>query len=172
MPCQRRDAGIVHTLVPKAFEMTRAFLVLTLICWIAPAWARPAELPDPRETPGAIAKDGDTEASVCGLVDGLTYSKRHRNSEVDHRARVALGGKNAYENLWCQLGPARGVEWDYHDKDRLEVEVIDRICQQPTMTPQDAQAVVLVPDWGAQYCKVWPSLAGGMRMMIGESGAV
>src|SRR5204863_9962647 len=103
--------------------MVRTFLVLTLISWIAPAWAQPAELPDPRLTPGAVAEDGHTETSVCGLVDGLTYSKRHRatpqalkrelrdrdgaigRGEGDHRGPVAVGGADVVNNPWGQSGP-------------------------------------------------------------------
>ena len=156
--------------------MIRTFLVLTLISWIAPAWAQPAELPDPRLTPGAVAEDGHTETSVCGLVDGLTYSKRHRatpqalkrelrdrdgaigRGEIDHRVPLALGGADIVNNLWWQPGPdAPGVVWTYLDKDRLETEIWQRVCKRRTMPLEDGQAVFLVPDWGRQYCKVWPA---------------
>jgi len=153
--------------------MTRLALLLLFVA--SSAWAQPAELPDPAVTPGVIAEDGHDAREVCGTVDGLTYSKRHRatpeglkamirkrdhaigQGEVDHRLPLALGGADVVYNLWWQPGPdAPGVAWTYLDKDRLEKEIWERVCKRRTMTLEDGQAVFLAPDWGQQYCKVWP----------------
>src|SRR5579862_3820187 len=74
--------------------------------------------PDDTITPGAVASTDPND--VCGIIDGLTYSKRHRHTpvelkqevyaaygiiadgrpfEVDHRVPLCIGGADVRENL-------------------------------------------------------------------------
>src|SRR5205807_7297047 len=109
---------------------------------------------------------------VCGIVDGLTYSKRNRHTpvelkyevytaygieaggrpfEVDHRVPLCLGGADARENLWPQEG------WqhpNFHDKDRLETEVCRMVCRDHSMTLQAGQAIFL-DDWITGYRQIF-----------------
>ncbi len=132
-----------------------------------------SEAPDDSVTPGVVASTDQRE--VCETVGGLTYSKRHRatpyhlkeeirerdqcdphNSEVDHRLPLALGGDDVEGNLSCQPGPASGVKWSYHDKDRLEVYAWESVCKHHTMTLGAAQAMFLAPsNWIKRYCEVF-----------------
>src|ERR1700687_2216276 len=101
--------------------------------------------PNDSLTPGAVASTDPND--VCGIVDGLTYSRRHRHTpielkrevyaaygiaadgrpfEVDHRVPLCVGGADVRENLWPQEG------WqhpNFHDKDRLEVEICRMVCR-------------------------------------------
>ncbi len=137
--------------------------------WVAVA----SEVPDDSVTPGVVASTDQRE--VCGTADGLTYSKRHRatpqalktairerdscdphNSEVDHRLPLALGGDDVEGNLSCQPGPAYGVKWNFHDKDRLEVYAWQSVCKHHTMSLSAAQAMFLAPsNWIKRYCEVF-----------------
>jgi hypothetical protein len=126
--------------------------------------------PDDRLTPGVVAS---TDANdVCGIVDGLSYSRRNRHTsvelkheiyaeyginpegrsfEVDHRVPLCIGGADVRENLWPQEG------WqhpNFHDKDRLEEEVCRMVCRDHSMTLQTGQAIFL-GDWIAGYRQVF-----------------
>lgn len=102
----------------------RVLIGLLAIGLAIPALAQDFPLhPDDTLTPGAVAStDGN---DVCGIVDGLSYSRRHRHTspelkrevyaayyvdpagrefEVDHRVPVCLGGADIRENLWPQEG--------------------------------------------------------------------
>src|SRR5713226_1957873 len=112
------------------------------------------ELPDPRLTPGVVASAD--RAEVCGSVDGLSYSRRHRATtaemkaevrrrygathcgEIDHRLPLALGGADVVENLWCEAGPEETV-WNFRLKDALEVHVWAAVCHDHTMSLGDGQ---------------------------------
>jgi len=122
--------------------------------------------PDDALTPGVVASTDPTD--VCSVIDGLTYSKRHRhtplelkqevyaayhvnrearNFEIDHRVPLCLGGADVRENLWPQEG------WQhpsYHDKDRLETAVCRAVCGEGSMTLEQGQAIFL-GDWIAGY---------------------
>jgi hypothetical protein len=125
---------------------------------------------DPSLTPGAVASTDSSD--VCGVINGLTYSKRHRRTtaelkreiyaeygvdrdgrdfEIDHRVPLCIGGADVRENLWPQEG------WEhpsYHDKDRLEVEVCRRACRSNEMSLPDGQAIFL-GDWVEGYQKIF-----------------
>ena len=112
-------------------------------------------MPDPSLTPGVVAST-DT-AEVCGYVDGLSYSRRHRattlemkrevrrrygitgywRGEIDHRAPLCVGGADVVENLWPQA--------DFQAKDELEAQVCRAVCH-GQMTLQQGQAIFL-GDW-------------------------
>ncbi len=131
------------------------------------------EIPDDNLTPGIVATNDVRE--ICGTVDGLSYSKRHRhtsqelkrsirerdhcdphNSEVDHRCELALGCADIEQNLWCQPGAASGVMWNYKDKDKLELELWKSVCKVHTRTPMQAQFMLIAPaDWRRSYCTVF-----------------
>ncbi len=130
------------------------------------------ERPDPAKTPGIIAEDGHDWNNVCGLVHGLSYSKRHRqtptglkamirkrdhcdpqNSEVDHRIPLSIGGADVVYNLFCEPGPAPGVVWSYEDKDRLERLAWERVCRRRDLPLSWAQAWFQAPDWTVLYCQ-------------------
>ncbi len=152
--------------------VTRTFITAAFLLLSTAAWGQTPELPDPAVTPGVIAEDGHDTASVCGIVDGLTYSKRHRatpaglkamirkrdrcdpqNSEVDHRLSLSLGGADVVYNLWCEPGAAPGVKWTYHDKDALEAVAWRRVCKDHDLPLSWAQAWFLAPDWTVLYCQ-------------------
>jgi len=126
--------------------------------------------PDDTLTPGVV---GSAEfADVCGLVDGQTYSQRHRETtqkmkneayaaysvnkagrefEIDHRVPLCVGGADDPRNLWPELG------WQhpsFHDKDRLEARVCRAVCRTRTMTLAEGQAIFL-GDWIAGFESVY-----------------
>jgi len=126
--------------------------------------------PDNSLTPGVI---GSADfADVCGLVDGQTYSQRHRDTtqkmknaayvaynvnkagrefEVDHRVPLCIGGADDQANLWPQLGFEHP---SFHDKDRLETRVCGAVCRTRTMTLAEGQAIFL-GDWIAGYEQIY-----------------
>ena len=137
---------------------------------IAPC--RVGEVPYRECSPGVIASTD--EADVCGMVDGKTYSQRHRktpaglkalirkwygqednhgDAEIDHILPLSLGGEDSVYNLFWEPGDGQGYTWTYHLKDRLEVELWRRVCREHTMPLADAQAVFLAPDWRPYYCQ-------------------
>lgn len=124
------------------------------------------DVPDPVLTPGVIASTD--QADVCGYVDGLSYSRRHRATspelkdwvfreygitpprgrdrgewEIDHRVPLALGGADVAANLWPQAGWG---QWNYHQKDEVEFRAWRAVCKWHTMTLQEGQAIFL-GDW-------------------------
>ena len=149
---------------------------LSLIAAMFVAVALPAlaeELPtQPNDavTPGVV---GSTDfADVCGRVDGLTYSQRHRDTtqkmknaayaayginkagrdfEVDHRVPLCAGGADDSKNLWPQRG---WIHPSFHDKDRLEAFVCRAVCRTRTMTLEQGQAIFL-GDWIAGFEQVF-----------------
>jgi hypothetical protein len=138
-----------------------------------PAFAEDALIrPDDALTPGVVASTDPND--VCGVIDGLSYSKRHRhtpqglkeevyaayqvhredregrNFEIDHRVPLCLGGADVRENLWPQEG------WQspsYHDKDWLEETVCRMVCRERAMTLEQGQAIFL-GDWIAGYQQI------------------
>lgn len=144
--------------------MIYQFLVLVTVLTVA-SLACADELPvrpDDARTPGVI---GSMDlADVCGRVDGMTYSQRHRQTtaamkrdayaiygverdgrdfEVDHRVPLCVGGADDEKNLWPQRGWAHP---SYHDKDRLEAHVCRAVCRTHAMTLQQGQEIFL-GDW-------------------------
>ncbi len=133
------------------------------------ALAADRELPDPTLTPGAVASVD--QAEVCGVVDGLSYSERHRATtkamktwvrrqygaahcgEIDHPVPLALGGADIVLNLWCQPGPEE-TAWHYKLKDDLETFVWSAVCVKHTMSLAEGQAIFLKPDWRIEYCRL------------------
>ena len=126
--------------------------------------------PDDARTPGAVSSTN--RAEVCGMINGRTYSQRHRQTstalksqayavyrvqkagrdfEIDHRVPLCLGGADAIVNLWPQWG------WEhpsYHDKDRLEAYLCRAVCRTRKVTLQDAQAIFL-GDWIAGFEQIY-----------------
>jgi hypothetical protein len=121
-------------------------------------------------TPGVVASTDAAE--VCGLVEGMTYSERHRapwhdkyhsmrlygldvrqsrDYELDHRLPLSLGGADATGNLWPE--PWAG-QMNAHDKDRLETWAYRAVCLARTMPLRDAQAMFL-GDWRQGYDRVF-----------------
>ncbi len=146
-----------------------AGLILAGLCGaFAIADPQIAVLPDPGLTPGVIASTDQVE--VCGIVNGLSYSKRHRVTtsemkaevrqrygarqcgEIDHRLMLALGGADDIDNLWCQPGPDETV-WHYKLKDKLELFVWEAVCKHHTMSLAEGQAMFMAPDWRVPYCQ-------------------
>jgi hypothetical protein len=139
-----------------------------------PAFADELQIrPDDVLTPGVVASTDP--ADVCGVIDGLTYSKRHRHTplelkqevyaayhvdregrsfEIDHRVPLCLGGADVRENLWPQEGWQHPT---FHDKDRLETAVCRVVCDDHSMTLEQGQAIFL-GDWIA-----------GFRQFFGEA---
>jgi len=149
----------------------RTLIGLLAIMSIPLAWAQDFPLrPDDTLTPGAVASTDSSD--VCGIVNGLSYSKRHRHTsvelkrevyaeyhveaagrefEIDHRVPLCLGGADVRENLWPQEG------WqhpNYHDNDFLEETVCRMVCRDQTMTLEDGQAIFL-GDWQAGYQRIF-----------------
>lgn len=148
-----------------ALAMT-ALAALHVTAGTALAQSLPVQ-PDARLTPGAVASADPAE--VCGYVDGLTYSRRHRIwrdkrdtlakyglpwadhglVEDDDRVPVCLGGDNGNpRNHWPEpLAQA-------HEKDRLEAEVCRLVCDDRAMTLQAGQEMFL-GDWRVGYRQVF-----------------
>lgn len=146
-----------------------AFIVAITLATPAPAEELPSR-PDDSRTPGVVG--GTSFADVCGKVDGLTYSKRHRKTtakmkrdvyaaynvnraerdfEVDHRVPLCVGGADVQKNLWPQRG---WIHPSFHDKDRLEVFVCRAVCRTRKMTLEEGQAIFL-GDWIAGFERVF-----------------
>ncbi len=118
-------------------------------------FAGESEFPDLVMTPGAIASMDVHD--VCGVVNGLSYSKRHRattpemkrevrrsyglngfwRGEIDHRVPLCLGGADDIRNLWPQA--------DYKAKDELEAATCRAVCEGRMSLPV-GQAIFL-GDW-------------------------
>lgn len=117
-------------------------------------------------TPGVVASADQNE--VCGRVNGLTYSKRHRTQrhdkyrfmqlygldvrrsheyELDHRVPLELGGADVAGNLWPEPWAGR---MNAHDKDELETWVGRAVCFEHSLSLSDAQAIFL-GDWREGY---------------------
>lgn len=127
-----------------------------------------SDLPDPNCTPGVISSTNISE--VCGKINGLTYSKRHRKTteemkssvrqeygktscgEIDHRLELSLGGADDVKNLWCQPSP-KETAWNYKLKDKLEAFVWRNVCINHKIDLKTAQDIFLSPDWKVEYCK-------------------
>jgi hypothetical protein len=151
--------------------MRASLLTLAALAVATPALAEDLPIrPDPTLTPGVVASTD--EAEVCGVVDGKTYSQRHRQTtaamkaevfkrygiekdgrefEIDHRLELSLGGADDVRNLWPQEGMTHP---SFHDKDRLESRVWRMVCKKHSMSLADAQAIFL-GDWIAGYQKMF-----------------
>lgn len=144
---------------------TLTALILLLLASTAPVAAQNYPLvPDHDLTPGVIASTSEEE--VCGIVDGLSYSKRHRETstdtkrgvarsyglpfhngslaEADHRVPLSLGGADVPQNLWEQAWEG---QCGAHAKDRLEVTLWHAVCKEHAMPLSAAQQVFLGPYW-------------------------
>jgi hypothetical protein len=70
--------------------------------------------------------------------------------EIDHLIPLTIGGANDIKNLWPQ-NYDRGVEWNAHVKDKLEVRMHTLICKNgadPATLQQE-----IASDWVAAYKK-------------------
>lgn len=116
-------------------------------------------LPD-SSSPGLVASTD--EKDVCGKVNGLTYTKRHRSGtverslhcpkgwEADHRVPLAAGGADDPRNLWCE---PPGTPWGWKVKDRLDVYAWRAVCIDHSVPLTEAQGWFLAPDWRVAYCR-------------------
>jgi hypothetical protein len=152
--------------------MIRLAAALLLLALAFPAVAQTArEVPDPILTPGLIETSDQSE--VCGVVDGLTYSKRHRATtsgmkaevfrrygmsvphanrgewEIDHLVPLCAGGQDALENLWPQY---REGQWGFPVKDKLEAEACREVCH--GHVPLATAQAWFMGDWRVAYCAV------------------
>jgi hypothetical protein len=143
-------------------------MIAALLLVAAPAFAQ--QVVPPAGAPGVVASTDVAE--VCGVVGGVSYSRRHRATtaemkaavrkrdgmarcgEIDHRLMLALGGADAAENLWCQPGPPE--VWNFKLKDKLEDLVWAKVCKEHSMTLANGQAIFLAPDWREAYCRYFP----------------
>lgn len=155
--------------------MKSAIIAAVMLC-AGPAMAAPqcqsGEIPDSACSPGVVASTD--EADVCGIVNGLSYSKRHRQTpaglkalikkrygqkdnqgeaEIDHILPLSLGGEDSVMNLFWQPGPGQGYKWTFKEKDKLEDWAWRQVCKRHTMTLAQAQAIFLAPDWRPAYCQ-------------------
>ncbi len=154
--------------------MTRTALALVLICAASAAMAQVREVPDPQATPGAVATTDLSD--ICGRVDGLTYTKRHRvwtrqretmqrygvpweqrrQYEDDDEVPVCLGGDNGNPaNHWAQPGDQLTPDgFGYQAKDWLDAESCRLTCM-GQVSPSEAQGWFLAPaDWRVTYCRL------------------
>jgi hypothetical protein len=127
-------------------------------------------IPDDSLTPGVVASTD--QKLVCATGAQGTYSQQHRVTttamkaevyrryhvekkgrefEIDHRLPLALGGKDAIENLWPQEGWAHP---SFHDKDRLEAYLWRQVCRKHAMALGEAQKMLL-GDWRPAYKQVF-----------------
>ena len=159
-----------RTLVNAALALLFVLIAAALAFGAEPR-CQPGEVPDSTCTPGVVASTD--EQDVCGVVDGLSYSKRHRQTpaglkalirkrygaqaipaeheEIEHLIPLCAGGMDSVMNLWRQSGDGL---WSYHVQDRMEAEVCRRICA-GTLPLADGQAL-FVPDWRVGFCRVFP----------------
>lgn len=163
---------VVNRMRRTAIAIAAASAAIGSVSAAAQVTCTPGEIPDPRCTPGVAASTDEND--VCGIVDGKSYSKRHRQTpaglkalitkrygqqpnsgdvEIDHRIPLSLGGEDAVYNLWYEFGRDRGVRFTYHEKDRLERWAWEQVCQRHAMSLRDAQAIFLAPDWRSAYCR-------------------
>jgi hypothetical protein len=131
--------------------------------------ARPAYLPDPVLTPGAVLP-GVTKDQTCDpawthrsrdVPESLrraVFKAYGRNpptaadragNELDHRVPVAIGGASTLANVWVQ--PWDGT-WGARTKDRLEGWAYRAVCS-GRMTLAEAQSIFL-GDWQAGYLRI------------------
>ena len=144
------------------------FLIALALAELFPLCASTAhaqQYPDNRLTPGLVATiDRD---DICGFVNGLTYSERHRKTtkamkaevlrryhfdprrphEIDHRVPLCGGGADELPNLGAEPGP------EFKAKDMLEDALCAMLCGR-TITPQELDAVFL-GDWRVGYRRIF-----------------
>ncbi len=151
--------------------MHRILAALALACALStPAHAASdGTEPDPVLTPGAVRTTDRAEIvgvnpatvrnvtgaeklavyrryGMKGPHDAIPGTDHMAPFEIDHRVPLCAGGANDVTNLWVEAGDG---PWTFHDKDRLE----DRVCQKlkkGLITVEQAQAVFL-GDWKAGY---------------------
>lgn len=152
--------------------LTRAALALVLCCATSAAMACTlGPLPDPACTPGAVATTDRSE--ICGVVGGLTYTRRHRvwvhqgdtmeqygvpasrrrQYEDDDLVPVAAGGDNADpQNHWPQINNAGAPDGlGYEAKDWLDAFAKRAICEL-NLPVAEVQAWFMPPaDWRDAY---------------------
>lgn len=152
----------------KLYAKAPIVAILMMLCAVGARADDGVRVLPPPEAPGLIASVD--EAEVCGVVDGMTYSQRHRQTtpemkrevrerdgmascgEIDHRLPLALGGADDVRNLWCQPPPPE--VWNFKLKDRMEAFIWHATCRQHTMTLAAAQAIFLEPDWRGPFCEL------------------
>lgn len=129
--------------------------------------------PNIKYTPEVIATT--SQAEVCSVVNGLTYSKRHRLSQTskikkqifneydipyslhakyedDHYLPLAIGGSDSIKNRWPE---AYAGTWGAKTKDRLERLAWYRVCRSHTLSLKQAQSWFYHKDWRIAYCHVY-----------------
>ncbi len=121
------------------------------------------ELPDAKQTPGAILPVASAEVCVAGYAGktrhvtektkrevcrryGLKFPLPHGRYEYDHLCSLELGGSNEPDNIWPQ--PYFGL-WNAHLKDRLENKMHELVCD-GTLTLAEAQTEIRT-DWIDAY---------------------
>jgi hypothetical protein len=132
-----------------------------------------SEIPDPNLTPGVVKTTNQDE--VCGIVNGLTYTKRHRvwtkqlstslkyhipytpkTYQDDDLIPVCLGGDNSDpKNHWPQPSHAL-TKFGFQEKDQLDDTACYRVCHTKDMTLEFAQSLFLNSDWRKSYCQIFP----------------
>jgi hypothetical protein len=145
---------------------------------------RPAWLPDPKLTPGALAphvlasdvcKPGyaraarkvreSTKREACRLY-GVPYPAH--GYEIDHLVSIELGGApDDVANLWPEPGTGK---WTWHHKDELENRLHALTCS-GELTLREAQKLIR-DDWTLAYRKYVspePKVMGAGAEMIPES---
>jgi hypothetical protein len=128
-------------------------------------------LPNPEQTPGAIASTDKTEicdpeyprhARVPLTFKDRVYARYGFNKwdcmsrgscKIDHLVPLGLGGDNKITNLWPH---AFGAEWNVYEKTTLEIRLRKEVCERG-MNLEAAQQCFLT-DWTACYEKFYPGL--------------
>jgi hypothetical protein len=143
-------------------------VILFLCIGLALQGGRPAYLPDPKLTPGAV--DPKLTKDVICAAGWSTKSVRHTSGklkatiyreygikthtagqyEVDHLISLEIGGADTRPNLWPEsyTGP-----WNAHDKDRLENALHREVCSD-VISLADAQKAIST-DWTVAYKARW-----------------
>jgi hypothetical protein len=128
-----------------------------------------AELPDPKQTVGAVRNVSVTELCTTSttLVRNVPDSEKNlvfhnyglkgndrsvckEGYEIDHLISLELGGDNSPTNLWPQSYCGKN---NAHDKDKLENELHRRVCK-GQMKLIDAQSCIKT-DWITCYTKTF-----------------
>lgn len=144
--------------------------ILLITIWGVLYWKQESEIAGANivVTIGKVATSDKNE--ICGVVNGLTYSKQHRQTsealkrqvyknagvsypqpigkyEVDHEVPLCLGGADELQNL--QLEPAEPRP-AFHEKDLVEAFECRQVCSGSTDV-QSAQAIFTQNKWLEVY---------------------
>jgi hypothetical protein len=123
--------------------------LLFLVVLVAPACAADALLPNPRLTPGRIAKGEKDRRGVTVALEQKVFARyrlpwsRRAEFKIDHLIPVELGGADTIDNLWPQS--LRAKPYGADRKELLTEVLLTRIAKKQ-ITLKQAQEQIS-KDW-------------------------